>query len=247
MGKKLLSAILSLALLASGMSAMGMSAAAEDNIAEDYGLAEKTSEGVILHAFNWSYQTIKENLPAIAEAGYTAVQTSPVQQPKNYCDSKDTAGQWWKLYQPLSFSVAKESWLGTKEDLTDLCAKADTFGIKIICDIVSNHMANNEAGDPYTYYTGIADYEPEIYANTDKYFHQLKKKVDDSKVEYIVQGTLDGVPDLNTGDEYIQGRVISLLEECIDCGVDGFRFDAAKHIETPADGEFAFSVAHSHQ
>ncbi|MBQ2348146.1 MAG: alpha-amylase, partial [Clostridia bacterium] len=101
MGKKILSAILSLAVLASGMSAMGMTAAAEESTSNDYGLAEKTSEGVILHAFNWSYNTIKENLPAIAEAGYTTVQTSPVQQPKNRSDSKDTAGQWWKLYQPL--------------------------------------------------------------------------------------------------------------------------------------------------
>lgn len=25
------------------------------------------------------------------------------------------------------------------------------------------------------------------------------------------------------------------MKECIDCGADGFRFDAAKHIETPAD------------
>ncbi|MBQ5440249.1 MAG: hypothetical protein IIT49_05645, partial [Clostridia bacterium] len=183
MGKKILSAILSLAVLASGMSAMGMTAAAEESTSNDYGLAEKTSEGVILHAFNWSYNTIKENLPAIAEAGYTTVQTSPVQQPKNRSDSKDTAGQWWKLYQPLSFSIANQTWLGTKEDLTALCAEADNYGIKIICDIVSNHMANNESGDPYTYYEGIAEYEPEIYANTDKYFHQLKKKVDDSNVE----------------------------------------------------------------
>ena len=237
MGKKFLSAVLSIALLASAVPAVAVSASADETA--DYGLAEKTSDGVILHAFNWSYNTIRENLKDIAEAGYTTVQTSPVQQPKNYCDSKDTSGQWWKLYQPLSFSVAEESWLGTKQDLTDLCNEAEKYGIKIICDIVSNHMANNEAGDSYTYYEGIADYEPEIYENTDKYFHQIKRNVEDTKLQYLLQGTLDGVPDLNTGDEYVQSRVISLLEECIDCGVDGFRFDAAKHIETPEDGEYA--------
>ena len=47
------------------------------------------------------------------------------------------------------------------------------------------------------------------------------------------------MPDLNTSNEYVQQRVISLLKECIDCGVSGFRFDAAKHIETPDDDEFA--------
>lgn len=237
MCKKLLSTVLSMALLVSAVPAVATSAAADETT--DYGLAERTSEGVILHAFNWSYDTIRENLKDIAAAGYTTVQTSPVQQPKNYCDSKDTSGQWWKLYQPLSFSIGNESWLGTKQDLINLCEEADKYGIKIICDIVSNHMANNEAGDAYTYYEGIAEYEPEIYANTDQYFHQLKKTVEDSKLQYLLQGTLDGVPDLNTGDEFVQGRVISLLEECIDCGVDGFRFDAAKHIETPEDGEYA--------
>lgn len=238
MGKKFTSVLLSVALTATMVPVACVTASADEQ-AQNYGLAERTADGVILHAFNWSYDTIKDNLEAIAAAGYTTVQTSPVQQPKNFCDSKDTSGQWWKLYQPLSFSVGNESWLGTKSDLTELCKEAEKYGIKIICDIVSNHMANNEAGDPYTYYEGIAEYEPEISANTDKYFHQVRKNVDDSNLKYLLQGTLDGVPDLNTGDEYIQNRVISLLKECIDCGVDGFRFDAAKHIETPQDGEYA--------
>ena len=33
----------------------------------------------------------------------------------------------------------------------------------------------------------------------------------------------------------------ALLKECIDAGIDGFRFDAAKHIETPEDPNFASS------
>lgn len=238
MGKKLLSVLLGLALLVSFAPAAGMTAYADEKT-EDYNLADTTAEGVILHAFNWSYNTIKDNLQAIATAGYTTVQTSPVQQPKNFCASQDTSGQWWKLYQPLSFSVGEESWLGTKADLTALCKEAEKYGVKIICDIVSNHMANDEEGNPYTYYEGIKDYEPEIYSNTEQYFHTLKKSVNDDNLQYLVQGTLDGVPDLNTGDEYVQSRVISLLKECIDCGVDGFRFDAAKHIETPADGDYA--------
>ncbi len=237
MFKKLLSSALCIALLATAVPTIGMTASADET--KDYGLAEKTSQGVILHAFNWSYNTIKDHLPEIAEAGYTTVQTSPVQTPKDFGGSMDTAGQWWKLYQPLSFSIAESSWLGNKQELTDLCAEAEKYGIKIICDIVSNHMANDNEGNPLTYYPDIEKYEPEIYADTTKYFHQQRRSVDDSRVEYIVQGHLDGLPDLNTGDEFVQNRVISLLKECIDCGVDGFRFDAAKHIETPGDGDFA--------
>ncbi len=50
----------------------------------------------------------------------------------------------------------------------------------------------------------------------------------------VTQGNM-GMPDLNTGDSKVQQMVLGLLKECIDCGADGFRFDAAKHIETPKD------------
>ena len=43
-----------------------------------YGLAQQMSEGATLHAWEWSFKTIEENIPAIAEAGYTSVQTEPI-------------------------------------------------------------------------------------------------------------------------------------------------------------------------
>ena len=241
MSKKFISAILCAALLASIAPAAALNASA-DGTSSDYGLAEKTSDGVILHAFDWSYNTIKEKLPAIAEAGYTSVQTSPVQAPKDFNASQDTGGQWWKLYQPLNFSVATENtWLGTKSELKDLCKEADKYGIKIICDIVSNHMGKGKGSSGQDLIAeDIKNYESDIYSNVDSTFHQYNKLVNgDTNVQNIVQGTLDGLPDLNTGNEIVQERVIALLEECIDCGVDGFRFDAAKHIETPDDGEYS--------
>lgn len=45
-----------------------------------------------------------------------------------------------------------------------------------------------------------------------------------------------GLPDLNTEYEPLQEYVLDFLKECIDTGADGFRFDAAKHIGTAADG-----------
>ena len=40
-------------------------------------LPKEKRNGIILHAFCWSFQTIKENMKLIAESGYTMVQTSP--------------------------------------------------------------------------------------------------------------------------------------------------------------------------
>ena len=110
-------------------------------------LAQDTIQGsAILHCFCWSYDTIRQNLADIKAAGYTAVQTSPVQPPKDYNDSyTDTKTEWWKLYQPLDLCVAtSNSWLGTKQQLTQLCTEADNYGIKVIVDIVANHVANDQ-------------------------------------------------------------------------------------------------------
>lgn len=199
-------------------------------------LKDSVQDGVILHAFNWSYNSIKENLAAIAAAGYTTVQTSPVQQPKDYGTSNDVAGQWWKLYQPVSMAVAEKSWLGTKAELTSLCAEAEKYGIKIICDIVSNHMGNEVETDPNSLSEQVKTYQPDFYENKDTYFRNNSITAGDSSVQAVVQGHLSACPDLNTGNQNVQDAVVTLLKECIDCGVDGFRFDAAKHIETPSDG-----------
>ena len=215
----------------------------KSEIKNEYNLAENIQDGVILHAWNWSYKTIENNLEAIADAGFSAVQTSPVQQPKSYNALATSVKQsWWKLYQPLSFSIG-DAWLGDKDDLTSLCDKANDYGIKIIVDIVANHMANDQSYEGYS--SQIEQYEPTIFKNPETYFRPYKDSTGtnistgDGSAYLVTQGSLGGLPDLDTSNEYIQERVTSLLKECVDCGVSGFRFDAAKHIETPDDGAYA--------
>lgn len=240
--KKLTSIVLA-ATIVSSASAMALTASAVENdnavSAADNNLQRNVQDGVILHAFNWSYKTIKENLPAIAAAGYSTVQTSPVQQPKDYSTSRDVTGQWWKLYQPVSLSVAKNAWFGTKDELKDLCTEAEKYGVKIICDIVSNHMGNESEDTPNVVSSQVKTYDPEIYDNASDYFRNNDIVASDSSVKNVVQGHVTSCPDLKTNSKVVQDKVISLLKECIDCGVDGFRFDAAKHIETPDDGDYA--------
>lgn len=241
--KKIASLVVASALLTSSFAAITSVNAAEvdstQTASADSTLRDKVGDGVMLHAFNWSYNTIKENLPAIAAAGYTTVQTSPVQQPKDYSTSGDVTGQWWKLYQPISFHIAEESWLGTKDDLKSLCDEADKYGIKIICDIVSNHIANADEDRPNVVSNQVKKYEPEFYKKRKTYTRTYTGHANDSSVQAVVQGHVSSCPDLVTNDTAVQTYIINLLKECIDCGVDGFRFDAAKHIETEDDGEYA--------
>ena len=128
---KVLSGLLCFAVSAASVAGIGSAAADNSKVnaaAVDYGLLNKIQGGAVLHCFDWSYSEIKRNLADIAAAGYTAVQTSPVQPPTFYDPSEtSTNDNWWKLYQPLSLSISGEnkSWLGSRAELEDLCSEAD--------------------------------------------------------------------------------------------------------------------------
>lgn len=204
-------------------------------------MPEATEDGNIFHAFCWKYNDITANLASIAEANFKSIQVSPVQQPKN------GGTTWWSFYQPLSFSIADNSTLGSKEELKTLCDEAAKYNISIIADIVFNHLANiddnhlEEDGTP-TVSPDVEAYEPEIYANRNAsgdvatFHHNKNAKGSGAITQYYAYGNL---PDLNTANPVVQKRSLDLLKECIDVGIDGFRLDAAKHIETPTDPDYA--------
>lgn len=200
-----------------------------------YGLAQNIQDGVILHAWNWSYNTIKSNMADIAAAGYSAVQTSPVQQPRDYNASwTQVSTQWWKFYQPLDLTFAADhTWMGTPTEFEDMCEEAHSYGVKVIVDIVANHLANDRDGAGNAKdnrNSGI----PAYLRNNDSYWHVNTIWANDSNRYDMTMGST-GQPDLNTGNSAVQGFVINLMKTCIDKGADGFRFDAAKHIEVPED------------
>lgn len=247
--KGILSIFMVLALLCSTV-AFATTAQAADTAKSNTGLEtklqDKVEDGVILHALCWGYSSIEQNIPAIAAAGYSAVQVSPVQQPKDMNTSTNVSGQWWKMYQPVSLSLAKDSWVGTPAQLKSLCTTAHKYGVKIICDVVTNHLG---ATSDKTYesqpWLKLADevktFEPTLWNNSgmvsnNPYFHNPSNgQATDGNANAVTQTVSSKCPDLNTGNSTVQNRVISLLKECIDAGADGFRFDAAKHIETPSD------------
>jgi len=190
----------------------------------------------ILQCFDWSCSNILNHLDEIKAAGYTAIQTSPLQQCKDYSSGNtDTSGQWWKLYQPIAFKIASASWTGDASSFKTLCTAAKNKGLKVLVDVVANHL-----GGDHSYLSDqVNTYEPTIYGNQSQYFHNYFAYDSGNESTYVVtQGSI-GMPDLNTGNAYVQSRVLSYLKELIDAGASGFRFDAAKHIELPSDGTYA--------
>ena len=205
-------------------------------------LPENAEDGLTLHAFNWTYHEILINLENIHHAGFKNVLTMPVQQPKS------GGSAWWAFYQPLSFSIGDHSALGSPEELAGLCAEAEKYGICILADIVVNHMATTddegkEADGTPMVSPAVEEYEPVIYANRNEdtddtgltFHHNKNASGSGADTQYYAYGNL---PDLDTSNPYVQERVLALLKECIDAGIDGFRFDAAKHVETSADPDY---------
>jgi alpha-amylase len=188
--------------------------------ATNYGLPANTKDGLILHAFNWSFNTIKSNLEQIAAAGYKSIQVSPVQGTK---DPTTDASKWWMLYQPTNQSVGNAQ-LGSLGDFTSLCSAADAYGISIVVDVVMNHVANNGNPDQWDAAVDASFKDSSLYHNQGQCTNWNNR--------YDVTQKGIGMPDLNTQNIAVQNKAITFLNQCVDAGADGFRFDAAKHIET---------------
>lgn len=201
---------------------------AEETSANAYGLTEKIKDGAILHAWCWSFKTIKSNLEKIAEAGFTSVQTSPI----NKCVVGDNGGmdlmgngKWYYHYQPVLYTIGNYQ-LGTLEEFEALCKEADNYGIKIIVDVVANHCSSD--------YNAIDSSIKNISGGA---FHEPFSIGDWGNRYQGTQGQLLSLWDLNTQNTNVQQMILKYLKECVAAGADGFRYDAAKHIELPDDDE----------
>ncbi len=188
-------------------------------------------DAVTLHCWNWSFEAIEQKMATIAGMGYNAIQVSPIQQAK-----QETSGfqfyDWWVYYQPASFAIddTGTSALGNKAQFKSMCQTAHKYGIKVIVDVVANHMGNGATENTLSS-TIIADLR-----NDSSCWHNIKTNITNYNDRHnITQYCMDGVPDLNTASKKVQNYVLSFLKECVDAGADGFRFDGAKHIETPDD------------
>ena len=198
-----------------------------------YGLQDDVQDGLILHCWDWSFNNIKASMKEIAEAGYSAVQTSPIQEAKEA--TKGVANSnWWVFYQPKSFKIddSGQSGLGTKAEFEAMCDEAHKYGIKVIVDVVANHTGNGGAN-------GIANTVIDELKNDSSCYHNYGnfKEINYGNRYSITHDSMGLLPDLATENSKVQNLVLNFLKECIDSGADGFRFDAAKHIGVPSEGD----------
>ena len=192
-----------------------------------YGLTKDMKNGAILHAWMWSFNTIKNNMKAIAEAGYTSVQTEPMSAIKtDPANGKKFANNWYYVYQPTDTTIGNFV-VGTEQDLKDMCAEAHKYGVRIIVDVVANHFTSdwNAIGSDWK--------DTSLFHSRNNCPGKNGDEINYGNRWQVTHCHLLGLWDINTENQTAANKMKDFLVQAVNDGVDGFRFDAAKHVELP--------------
>ncbi|WP_328678591.1 alpha-amylase family glycosyl hydrolase [Streptomyces sp. NBC_00322] len=187
------------------------------------GAAQATPPGdkdVTAVLFEWNFASVaKACTDQLGPAGYGFVQVSPPQE-------HIQGAQWWTSYQPVSYKIAGR--LGDRAAFSSMVNTCHAAGVKVVVDSVINHMASASGTG-----TGGSSYEkysyPGIYSGAD--MDDCRSTITNYQDRANVQNCeLVQLADLDTGEDYVRGRIAAYLNDLLTLGVDGFRIDAAKHM-----------------
>jgi glycosidase len=155
--------------------------------------------------------------------GYGYVQVNPAAE-------HIQGSQWWTDYQVVSYKL--QSKRGTPQQYQNMINTCHAAGVKVIADIVFNHMSGVDsgtgvAGSTFTHYNYPGTYSPQD-------FHHCGTPGDDiqdfSIPSQVQNCELSNLADLATETENVRGKLITHANEILGLGVDGLRIDAAKHV-----------------
>jgi alpha-amylase len=189
--------------------------------------APRSAAPVFVHLFEWQWEDVAQECENfLAPNGYSAVQISPAME---HVVLPEQDYPWWQRYQPVSYKLVSRS--GDRTQFAAMTQRCHAAGIKLYADAVINHMAAlnqgvGSAGSSFTKYN-----YPGLYQPPD--FHTCKKNIADyHNRQEVVDCELVGLADLKTESAQVQQQIANYLIDLVHLGIDGFRIDAAKHIDS---------------
>jgi alpha-amylase len=189
---------------------------------------DSIKNGTILHCWCWSFKTIEENLPQIAQAGFTAIQTSPINACLEGENGRNGGGKWYYHYQPVDWKIGNYQ-LGTREDFINMCTKAHSMGIGVIVDVIPNHTTPDKTALSKDFVQSCGGMEKLYHSNSTKSVQSFANRLQSTTY------SMGGLPDVNTENPLFQSYFMKFMNDAVSCGANGFRFDTAKHIGLPDD------------
>lgn len=202
----------------------------------------ETSEEDFRYMKGGDWQGVIDKLSYIKNMGYTAIWISPVAEPQmtnrdNNGTGKNTAYHGYNVKDPNSANP----YFGTKEKLKELVDSAHALGIKVVIDIVPNHVGDYMLGTQAYY--DIPSLQPAPPFNNPSWYHH-NGDIDWSQVDgvytqaaqdYIENHDLAGLDDIDFDVPAAKQAMFDSIKGWFDyTGADGARVDAAKLIK-PTD------------
>lgn len=191
------------------------------------------------------WQGVIDKLPYIHNMGYTAIWISPVAEPQmtnrdNNGTGRNTAYHGYNVKDPN----AANPYFGTKEKLKELVDSAHALGIKVIIDVVPNHVGDYMLGTQAYY--DIPSLQPAAPFNNPSWYHHngdINWSLVDGNYtqwaqDYIENHDLAGLDDIDFDVPAAKSAIFSSIKGWFDyTGADGARVDAAKLIKPTDIGE----------
>lgn len=194
-----------------------------------------TNTETILHVWSWNFPTIAENMKTIADAGYTMIQTSPVQQCYNpeggsikIFDPEVTEGNWYYYYQPTDWKIGNQI-VGSRDQMKEMLDSAAKYNVKVIVDVLPNHTAFDVDLVSEDFYNAVG--------GRNKMYHSeglMPVQDYNDRLQCTLWGS-GGLPDVNTENPDFQKYYMEFVNDLLSLGVRGFRYDTAKHIGVHSD------------
>lgn len=191
------------------------------------------------------WQGIIDKLSYIKNMGYTAIWISPVAEPQmtnreNNGTGKNTAYHGYNVKNPN----AANPYFGTKEKLKELVDSAHALGIKVVIDVVPNHVGDYMLGSQAYY--DIPSLQPVAPFNNPAWYHHngdinwslADGRYDQWAQDYLENHDLGGLDDIDFDVPAAKQAIFDSIKGWFDyTGADGARVDAAKLMKPTDIGE----------
>ncbi|MFX3633569.1 MAG: carbohydrate binding domain-containing protein [Candidatus Pristimantibacillus sp.] len=196
----------------------------------------ETTEEDFRYMKGGDWQGVIDKLGYIHNMGYTAIWISPVAEPQmtnreNNGSGRNTAYHGFNVKDPNKANP----YFGTKEKLKELVDSAHALGIKVIIDVVPNHVGDYMLGTQAYY--DIPSLQPAAPFNNPAWYHHngdINWSLSDGRYDawaqnYIENHDLAGLDDIDFDVPAAKDAIFNSIKGWFDyTGADGARVDAAK-------------------
>ena len=110
-----------------------------------------------------------------------------------------------------------------------MCKKAEEYNISVIVDVLPNHTTPRTKEISPDFIEAVGGMEKLYHKNNKYHISDFSDRLQCTTYQ------MGGLPDVNTENPLFQKYYMNYVNDLIDCGADGFRYDTAKHIGLPDD------------